>query len=296
VRVQGPEAAPEIVRALAVLNGEEGKAAPPPEIEVIIMARGGGSLEDLYPFNTEEVARAVFRSRLPVVSAIGHETDFTIADFVADLRAPTPSAAAEMVVPSREHLRRQLAETGERFRQARRRLAAGWRERVERAALRLKSPARILGDYRLLVDERRERLCASLERRLEGRRQELGHLHGRLERVHPGVMIGTHRMLLTHRRERLIAGIGVFLRNRRSALDREGIALRGLDPLGVLQRGYSITRRLADGLIVKRAVDLAAGEGIAVRLAAGEIRARVEGIRERGGVHHRNPAGYEGRE
>ncbi len=276
VRVQGPEAAPEIVRALEELNGENALRCPPPEIEVIIIARGGGSLEDLYPFNTEEVARAVFRSRLPVVSAVGHETDFTITDFVADLRAPTPSAAAEMVVPSREYLRQQLVEAGARLRNSRRRLTVSWRERLDNAAGRLKSPARILSDYRLLVDDRRERLEASLARRLEMRQREVTHLQARLDRVHPGGMTAKYRLVLAQRRDRFAAGIGDLIRRQRAVIDRQGVSLQALNPLGVLQRGYSITRRLPDGLIVKRAADLAAGDRIAVQVAAGNINARVE--------------------
>jgi len=276
VRVQGPEAAAEIVRALKELNAETALRCPPTEIEVVIIARGGGSLEDLYPFNTEEVARAVFRSRRPVVAAIGHETDFTITDFVADLRAPTPSAAAEMVVPSREHLRRELAEAGERLRNSRRRLTLNWRERLESAAGRLKSPARILSDCRLLVDDRRERLAASLARSLTQRHQEAAHLRVRLDRLHPGGLIEQHRLVLARRREQLAAGIGNLLRRQRAVIDRQGVGLQALNPLGVLRRGYSITRRLPDGLIVKRAADLAPGDRIAVRLAAGDLRARVE--------------------
>ncbi len=276
VRVQGPEAAPEIVRALEELNGETAVRCPPLEIEVIIIARGGGSLEDLYPFNTEEVARAVFRSRLPVVSAVGHETDFTITDFVADLRAPTPSAAAEMVVPSRDYLRQQLGEAGARLRNSRRRLTVSWRERLDNAAGRLKSPVRILSDYRLLVDDRRERLEASLARRLEMRQREAAHLQARLDRVHPGGMTAKYRLILAQRRDRFAAGIGDLLRRQRAVIDRQGVSLQALNPLGVLQRGYSITRRLPDGLIVKKAADLAAGDRIAVQVAAGNINARVE--------------------
>ena len=276
VRVQGPEAAPEIVRALALLNGESGEPGAYPDLEVIIIARGGGSLEDLYPFNTEEVARAVFRSRLPVISAVGHETDYTITDFVADLRAPTPSAAAEMVVPDREHLRRQVGDAYGSLLQARQRWVDRWRERIEAAAGQLKSPDRILADYRLLLDDHRERLFLALNRHIISRRHCLQYLRTRLEHVCPTGTIDRIRVVLAHRREQFATGIGAFFRQQRAVMDRQGVSLQALNPLQVLRRGYSITRRFPDGLIVKRAADLATGDRLSVRLAAGEIRARVE--------------------
>jgi exodeoxyribonuclease VII large subunit len=276
VRVQGPEAAPEIVRALALLNGESVDQRSYPDIEVIIVARGGGSLEDLYPFNTEEVARAVFQSRLPVVSAVGHETDYTITDFVADLRAPTPSAAAEMVVPDRENLRRQVGDAYGRLLQARQVRVDRWRERIDAAAGRIKSPDRILADYRLLLDDHRERLFLALNRHLLARRQGLRYLRTRLDHVCPTGAIDRIRVVIAHRREQCVAGMGAFFRRQRAVMDRQGVSLQALNPLEVLRRGYSITRRLPDGLIVKRAADLATGDRLSVRLAAGEIRARVD--------------------
>ncbi len=277
VRVQGPEAAPEIIRALAILNGEGGESCPTPDIDVVVIARGGGSLEDLYPFNTEGVARAVFKSRLPVVSAVGHETDFTITDFVADLRAPTPSAAAELVVPSREELRRQVASSWGRLRQARQRQADRRRERLATAAGRLKSPARILGDYRLLLDDQRDRLSLSLSRQLHSRRHSLEYLQTRFERVHPTVITARAREILTRRWEQLTAGMGNLLREGRAAVNKHHQGLRNLNPLAVLERGYSITRRLSDGMIVKDAATLSPGVRLVIRVAAGgDIRARVE--------------------
>jgi exodeoxyribonuclease VII large subunit len=276
VRVQGPEAAPEIVRALALLNWESGESGAYPDLEVIIVTRGGGSLEDLYPFNTEEVARAVFRSRLPVVSAVGHETDYTITDFVADLRAPTPSAAAEMVVPDRDDLRRQVGDAYGRLLQARQRRADRWRERIGAAAGRLKSPDRILADCRLLLDDHRDRLCLALNRHILSRRHDLQYLRTRLDHVCPTGTIDRIRVVLVHRREQFAAGIGAFFRRQRAVMDRQGVSLQALSPLEVLRRGYSITRRFPDGPIVKRAADLVTGDRLSVRLAAGEIRARVE--------------------
>lgn len=170
VRVQGAEAPAEIVEAIQHLNEIPG-------IDVIIVARGGGSLEDLMAFNSEGVARAIFASRIPVISAVGHEIDFTIADFVADLRAPTPSAAAELVVPRRGDLVQQVrtlsaraAHAGERFLKIR-------RERLEKLAERVRDPRRRLTDLRLGLDERFNNLAAAIARRVRADREKIGRAH-----------------------------------------------------------------------------------------------------------------------
>ncbi|MFA5182247.1 MAG: exodeoxyribonuclease VII large subunit [Syntrophales bacterium] len=271
VRVQGPEAPPEIVKAIDALQRQRG-------IDVIIVARGGGSLEDLHPFNMEDVARAVFRSPIPIVSAVGHETDFTITDFVADLRAPTPSAAAEMVVPSRGQLCRQVDGCYWRLLQVQRRLAARRRERVAEATGRLKSPDRILGDFRMILDDHLDKLTLSLNRTIAARSQDLRFLKTRLAQAGPGDIIDNSRMIVAHRRQQLVGGIVSCIKEHRHAMDRQRIALQSLSPLGVLQRGYSITRRLPEGTIVKNVDILAAGDHIDVQVARGNIRARVEDV------------------
>jgi exodeoxyribonuclease VII large subunit len=271
VRVQGPEAPPEIIKAIDVLQQQRG-------VDVIIIARGGGSLEDLHPFNTEAVARAVFLSPLPVVSAVGHETDFTITDFVADLRAPTPSAAAEMVVPAREQLGRQIDGSYWRLLQIQRRWAARRRERLAEAARRLKSPDRILSDFRMILDDHLEKLALSMNRTAAIGNGELGHLKTRLALAGPGNRIAKSRMVVAHRQQQLVTGMRNCLKEGWHGMDRQRIALQGLSPLGVLQRGYSITRRLPEGTIVKNIATLAAGDHIDVQVAGGNIRARVEDV------------------
>jgi len=270
-RVQGPEAPLEIIKAIDVLQKQR-------DIDVIILARGGGSLEDLQPFNTEEVVRAVFRSPIPIVSAVGHETDFTITDFVADLRAPTPSAAAEMVVPSREQLCRMIDGCYWRLLQLQRRLAARRRERLAEATGRLKSPDRILSDFRMFLDDHLDKLSLSMHRNSATHRQELRYLKTSLARAGPADRIEKSRMIVAHRRQQLVGGIWNVIKENRHAMDRQQISLQNLSPLGVLQRGYSITRLLPQGTIVKNIAVLAAGDHIDVQVATGNIRARVEDV------------------
>ncbi|MFA6413395.1 MAG: exodeoxyribonuclease VII large subunit [Syntrophales bacterium] len=271
VRVQGPEAPPEIIKAINVLQKQR-------DVDVIILARGGGSLEDLHPFNTEEVARAVFLSPIPIVSAIGHETDYTITDFVADLRAPTPSAAAELIVPSREQLCRQIESSYGRLLHVQRRLAVRRRERVAEAARRLKSPDRILSDFRLILDDHLDKLTLSMNRTLASRSQDLRYLKTRLTQAGPGDRIKNSRIIVAHREQQLATWMRSCIKENRHAMDRQQIALQNLSPLGVLQRGYSITRRLPEGTIVKNVDILAAGDHIDVQVASGNIRARVEDV------------------
>ncbi|MCK9391405.1 MAG: exodeoxyribonuclease VII large subunit [Syntrophales bacterium] len=271
VRVQGPEAPPEIIKAIDTLQKQRG-------VDVIILARGGGSLEDLHPFNTEEVARAVYRSSIPIVSAVGHETDYTITDFVADLRAPTPSAAAEIVVPSREQLCRQIDGSYGRLLHVQRRLAARRRERVAEATGRLKSPDRILNDFRMVLDDHLDKLTLSMNRTIAGRSQDLRYLKTRLAQAGPGDRIENSRMIVAHRQQQLVSGMRSCIKENRHGMDRQWIALQNLSPLVVLQRGYSITRRLPEGTIVKNVAILAAGDHIDIQVALGNIRARVEDV------------------
>ena len=249
-------------------------------VDVIILARGGGSLEDLAPFNDEGVARAIARSRIPVISAVGHETDFTIADFTADLRAATPSAAAELVVP----LRRELRDTVETLRlRLVRNLETSFtrlRERVAGLQSRLRDPKRRLADARIALDDNVERMRLSVIRMQEGRRQAWIHLNLRLTHRDPRSRIGEERVGLEGLRRSLRASWVTQSGSNRTRLQTAAALLSSLSPLAVLGRGYSIVRRRPDGLILRRAGDVAAGQEIDVRLAAGSLRARIMKILE----------------
>ncbi|MDZ7309168.1 MAG: exodeoxyribonuclease VII large subunit, partial [candidate division KSB1 bacterium] len=176
VRVQGEGAAEDIARALQEFNAYGG-------VDVIIVGRGGGSLEDLWPFNEEIVARAIYASELPVVSAVGHEIDFSISDFVADLRAPTPSAAAELVVPDAAEVRRHLRQQLQRGHLALQRLLQRQRERLRSiaASYGLRRPVDLIHQRSQALDETHRQMLRSFERLLERHRRELETTHQRLQ-------------------------------------------------------------------------------------------------------------------
>jgi exodeoxyribonuclease VII large subunit len=271
VRVQGTEAPAEIIRALDDLQSVQG-------IDVIILARGGGSLEDLAPFNSEGVARAIARSRIPVVSAIGHETDFTIADFTADLRAATPSAAAELVVPLRADLMETLQSLHSRINRSQRQATQRIRERIADLSQRLRDPKRRLADIRLALDDSVDRMRTTLSHLEAVRRQELINLIVRLEHRNPRVKIVQSF--------ETIESLGKKLRAARERLDqqwknrvRSSLALLdSLSPLSILHRGYSITRRLPDGLILRDTGEVMTGQEVDIRLSVGHLQARITGI------------------
>jgi exodeoxyribonuclease VII large subunit len=271
VRVQGTEAPAEIIQALDDLQIVQG-------VDVIILARGGGSLEDLAPFNTEGVARAIARSQIPVISAIGHETDFTIADFTADLRAATPSAAAELAVPSRSELMETLETLHLRLIRCRRREAGRLRERVAELSERLRDPKRRLNDIRIALDDNIDRMRMTLSHLREVRRQELINLIVRLEHRNPRSRIV--------QRFQDIDNLGKKLRAARERQDqqwknrlRSSMALLdSLSPLSILNRGYSITRRLPDGLILRNASEVLTGQEVDIRLSAGNLHAKITDI------------------
>jgi exodeoxyribonuclease VII large subunit len=251
VPVQGAAAAPAIAAALDL-------ASERAECDVLILARGGGSLEDLWAFNDERVARAIARCTLPLVAGVGHETDVTIADFVADVRAPTPTAAAELVVPDRRAWLQRLALLAQRFLGAMRRKlsedAAQLRTRHDR--LQRAHPGARLAQHAQRLDE----LELRLRRLLEGQLRTIAA---------PLAPLGT----------RLHAA---WARTAAAALARVDLAARALhavSPLATLQRGFAIITRGSDGALVQRSADAPAGTDIEARLADGVLVARVTGKR-----------------
>jgi exodeoxyribonuclease VII large subunit len=266
--VQGDGAAPAIAAALRRL-------AAVPDVDVIIVARGGGSLEDLWAFNDEIVARAIYACRVPVISAVGHETDFTIADFVADVRAPTPSAAAERAVPVLADLKAELAVLGRRVGRATLERLRATRHTLERARNRLGDPRRLLDQRRQTLDEHAERARRALGRRLATEHASLRALEKRLLRAHPQRRVQEQRHALAALRHRLETLARGELARRRHVVEATRAKLGALSPLNVLERGFSLAQ-LADGRLLTQASDARAGDAIRVRLRRGEVHATVD--------------------
>jgi exodeoxyribonuclease VII large subunit len=241
--------------------------------EVVILARGGGSLEDLWTFNEERVARAIAESSVPVISAIGHETDFTIADFVADLRAPTPSAAAELVICTRQSLEERL-EAGEiKLRQAMRLSLALLSRRLHVRAVDQTTLHRAIGKQMQRVDELDYRLRDHWRAVLGRRRRALDSLSGRLGQLDVRLKFGRVRRRLEACEASAMQLIKLRLSHARRALGPLDAHLAQLSPLKILDRGYAIVEK--DGKIVKSPEDAPVGSDIAIRLSQGRLKARV---------------------
>jgi len=272
--VQGDAAAAEVAAGIAHFNRSR-------EVDVIVIARGGGSLEDLAPFNTEHLAEAIAASDLPVISAVGHETDFTIADFVADLRAPTPSAAAELVTAALHNVAERVGELDQR-------LVRACRFRLMHAA---QSLARVRVETILLraMDQlrRRQQRVDDLAARLEShwrlhQRNRTGAVHAlaaRLAHQNVASQVHTARERHTSLDLRLSRAMQQHLRGsheRQTGLERQ---LHALSPLAVLERGYALVYDEA-GALIKSTENVAPGQSIVTRLAHGRIRSRVSGVEE----------------
>ena len=276
VKVQGPEAPPEIVQALDDLNAW-GQA------EVIIIARGGGSLEDLWAFNEEAVARAIFRSRVPVVSAVGHEVDFTMADFVADVRAPTPSAAVELVLPSRGELKQRLGRLAWDLRRRLGSLVQGERRHLTGLARRLPDLRRLLTDLRLKVDDQEDRLARRFRSGLTARGQHLKLLSSRLSLLTPRRSLVLARQRLEQAGQGLLRDFSRLTQARRRHLEYCGSHLEQLSPLAILNRGYAVATKLPEGTIIRDAATVPQGAAVRVKVARGRMDCEVTEVDIGGG-------------
>jgi exodeoxyribonuclease VII large subunit len=248
--------------------------------EVVLLVRGGGSLEDLMPFNDERLARAIRASRLPVVVGVGHETDTTIADLAADRRAPTPSAAAELVVPNCARLGDELLARRFRLGQAARQEVAVKRGAAERSLLRLAnvSPQRRLPGYRQELDGRAARLRAALGAAASAKRRRLDAGISRLQMSSPGQRLALQRAELAGRSQRLRGLVSAGMRERRDRLTGQGGRLEALSPLRTLERGYSISMDAVSGAVLETTEGIEPGRRVRTRLARGTMISSVQAV------------------
>ncbi|WP_414674398.1 exodeoxyribonuclease VII large subunit [Marinobacter sp.] len=268
--VQGKAATADIIRAIKAANTHA-------EADVLIIGRGGGSLEDLWCFNEEAVARAIAASALPTISAVGHEVDVTIADFVADLRAPTPSAAAEKISPDQDAWSKQLRESELRLAGATRRALTRIETSLRHLSARLRDPRRELLDKAQRMDELDLRLGKAIGQTLERSDMRASHLTRRLSLQSPVRRLADSRDHLDSLNQRLGASVDQRIDRQNSRLEHLAQTLHVVSPLATLGRGYAIVQD-DRGSIIRSAADLKTGDRVTARVARGRLEARVTAV------------------
>jgi exodeoxyribonuclease VII large subunit len=271
--VQGEGAAAEIASGIKELDRQG-------NVDVIIVGRGGGSLEDLWAFNEELVARAIYGCETPIVSAVGHETDFTIADFVADLRAPTPSAAAELVVKEREAVISEIARLHDKLFRS---VTSHLRDFEHRLQLALSSygfrrPSDMIAQFSQQLDDMRERMLELQQRRLDELQNREATVRKRLFTIRLDKIVHDCQDRLTLARRMLGERILNFLAARQAELGELAAKLNSLSPLAVLARGYSIAHRMPSGEIIRDSSQARLGDRVRVRLHRGSLECQVEKV------------------
>jgi exodeoxyribonuclease VII large subunit len=269
VPVQGEAAAQAIVQTLTAASRRR-------ECDVLILARGGGSLEDLWPFNTEPVARAIAACAIPVVSAVGHEIDFTIADFVADQRAATPTAAAELVTPDALELLAQIGQLQQRLRASLRRRCDRYQERLRwlGGRLQLQHPRQRLQRQIQRIDELEQRLQLAERYRLRTFAARLAALNLRAQRCSPRMRLAQNSARHEQLTQRLVSAMAHAISSRRHRLDQFTGTLHAISPLATLERGYALVTR-ADGMLLRDSAHAASGDVLDVRLSKGRLTVQV---------------------
>lgn len=282
VRVQGERAAPEVAEAVRLVSD----LAESLDIDAILVTRGGGSMEDLWAFNELVVAEAIHEASVPVVAAIGHETDVTLAELVADLRAATPTQAVMHLLPDLDAIAEELSAVQAESKAAVLRLVREERQRLEAAASRpaLRDPTRALQVHREHLERVARALTACARGGVMRAERRLHRAAARLDRFRPGALHARREEMLRGLDERLTRGLRTRLRQSHDALDALHREVHAVGPMQVLARGYSVTTR-GDGQIVRSNAQVRAGEELLTRLAHGQIRSTVVG----GGAAPPNP-------
>jgi exodeoxyribonuclease VII large subunit len=270
VKVQGEGAVEQIVAAVERLNVAK-------DSDVAILARGGGSLEDLQAFNAESVARAVFSSKIPIISAIGHETDYTISDFVADLRAPTPSAAAELVVPEKSELEQHCKDIGTLLKIKINHYFKYLNQKLDQNFNRLVDPRRKLEDSCLKVDDLTARLNRVLFHRILRERNNYDLWDGRLHVNNPINLFKNIKKQLEQNYNNLIKSFEIYNKSNQIKIRELAATLQALSPAAILARGYSITRTIPGKTVVKDPETVSLDQDLEVMVASGRLYCRVKG-------------------
>ena len=275
VKVQGDEATAEMVEALDTVNREL-------NVDVIVLTRGGGSLEDLWAFNQEELALAIRASRIPVVSAVGHEIDITISDLAADLRAPTPSAAAELIVMEKESLVERFKEMRDRLELYMNTTLSSLNQQLALLAKGLRDPRKGIADSWMRLDELHGWLLKLIDLAIKERQKNVRGESRALLLYSPIKLLGSLEQQISFQRRALILMILKRLKENRMALSHFGERLKDLNPSSVMERGYSITRKLPEKVILKDVAGLTKGDHVGVTLAKGELVCQIEEITKPG--------------
>lgn len=271
VPVQGETAAQKIADAITLASSRR-------DCDVLILARGGGSLEDLWSFNEEVVARALFACAIPVVSGVGHETDFTIADLVADVRAPTPTAAAELVSPDQAEWRALFTQREARLRKLMRRFLAESQQHVDWLSTRLVRPDRRLQLARERLESLYRRICFMQSTTRARKAAALLVQHTHLRRLSPQSRLHERQQQVRRAGEKLSAGMRTRLAQTEQRWRHAAQVLNAVSPLATLERGYAIAQRAGDGSLLRRADQVQPGEAVYLRLARGHVDCRVENV------------------
>ncbi len=270
VKVQGDGAIEQIVDALAWLNVAK-------DADVAILARGGGSLEDLQAFNSEPVARAIFTSEIPIISAVGHETDYTISDFVADLRAPTPSAAAELVIPEKSELEQRHKDLHKILGIRISYYFKDLKQKLNEQSKHLIDPRRKLEDVCLKVDDLTMRLNRALLHRILRERQHLEFWDDRLGANNPVYLFNEIKLRLDRNNYNLLKTYKIYLKLTQIKIRTQVAKLQALNPVAILARGYSITRTIPAKTVIKDPGTVSLNQDLEVTVALGRLFCRVKG-------------------
>lgn len=272
VAVQGAEAPSQIVQAIKVANSAQ-------SCDLLIIARGGGSLEDLWAFNDEQVARTIAQSRIPIVSAVGHEVDFTIADFVADLRAPTPSAAAELVSPDGFELRQVFDRYGKHLKRTILQNLQAKRHQLQHLIARLRHPGDRLAQQSQALDRLEIRLIRAWHQQLQRHRRHLATVNARLTQQNPNALLKQKWVYLNQLTQRLRVAQNNLIEQKHARFLRVVALLNSLSPLNTLKRGYAIVQT-DNGEVVRRSTAVNIGQRLQTRLGQGGLTCEVIAIHE----------------